>query len=278
MAALRLIVFDLDGTLLGADHRLTPYTVSVLDRAAAVEGLTLMAASGRSHWAAEMVLAETDAIDHVICSNGAALYRRSTREMVQRRQIPLHDMADLYAQVHGAFPDACWAWETEQGIVPDDRFRVVGRNLDELAASPPLTLPGDPSDPIADRLEGFGPIVRGLLSHPRISPADVRVELERRKVPALVSSSSAIFLEVTQSGVHKGAMLERFCAAERIPAAQVVAFGDHLNDLSMLQWAGRGIAMKGAYPEVVAQVPHVTDHPFDHDGAALALEKLIADL
>jgi len=178
-------------------------------------------------------------------------------------------------------PSACWAWETQQGIVPDEVFRVLGtqpgKELDELLASPDLELPGDPRVPVEQRLAGFGRIVRGLLTHPVLTCQDV-VERLHRQVPARLSSSSAMFIEVTAPRIDKGAMLRWFCARQAIAAQDVVAFGDHLNDLTMLRWAGRGIAMKDANPELCRRIPEQTDYAYDEDGAAYALEKLIADL
>lgn len=279
--AVRLIVFDLDGTLLGGDNRLSDYTISVLADASRIEGLTLMAASGRSRWAAELVLEGTDAIDYVICSNGASLYRRSAKTIVSRRSITPERVAGLYARVRELLPSACWAWETKCGIVPDDEFRVLGmqpgKELDELLASPELELQGDPGLPVEQRLADFGYIVRGLLTHPQLSCQDV-VERLKKHVPARLSSSSAMFIEVTAPKIHKGLMLREFCAGRGIAASEVVAFGDHLNDLTMLQWAGRGIAMNGANREVARLIPEQTEHPHDQDGAAYAIAKLIADM
>ena len=274
-------MFDLDGTLLGKDNRLSEYTISVLERASRIEGLTLMAASGRSRWAAELVLEGTDAIDYVISSNGAVLYRRPTGAIVSRYSLTLPRVAELHARVSELLPAACWAWETQSGIVPDEAFRVLGtqpgKELDELLASPDLELPGDPGLPVEQRLAGFGRIVRGLLTHPELSCPEV-VERLRRHVPARLSSSSAMFIEVTAPKIDKGARLRAFCARHGIEAGEVVAFGDHLNDLTMLRWAGRGIAMKGANAELCRRIPEQTEWPHDQDGAAYAIEKLIAEM
>ena len=277
--AVRLIVLDLDGTLLGADNRLSPYTVVSLERARDA-GLTLMAATGRSRWATDLVLDGTTAVEWAICSNGTALYHRTQGETVWCEEITPY-VTDLCDMVNRAIPGACWAWETEQGVVADATFRRIGEkpehDLDELRASPRLDLPGDDDTPIAERLAPFGKVVRGMLTHPDIRTADL-VGLLPAKVPALISSSAAIFLEVTAPGVHKGAMLERFCDREGIAAADVVAFGDHMNDRQMLAWAGRGIGMRGGHAALLAQVSEITDFPHDEDGAALAVDKLVADL
>lgn len=284
LMAIRLIVFDLDGTLLGADNRLSGYTAAVLERARAA-GLTLVAASGRSHWAANMeqVLSTTDAVEYVICSNGAQLYHRPTRRVVRRRTLTATRLRNLYqsvGEVLGA-DQVCWAWETKSGVVPDAEFRALGTTpgaeLDELVASPALDLPREPGLSIEQRLAEFGPTVRALLA-PLGFDCEEAVRRLHQRVPARLSSSSAVFLEVTAPGVHKGAMLKDLCAREGIDQHEVMAFGDHLNDLTMLRWAGRGIAMRNAHTAVAKQVPEKTEHSNADDGVALAIEKLLADL
>src|SRR6266508_5884693 len=94
---IRLVVFDLDGTLLGADNRLSDACVHARAEARAA-GLTLLGASGRSHWAAELVLDRTDAVEDVVCSNGAVLYRRTG---VQPPILTSHPIeAELVSLVH----------------------------------------------------------------------------------------------------------------------------------------------------------------------------------
>jgi HAD superfamily hydrolase (TIGR01484 family) len=280
--AARLIVFDLDGTLLGADNRLSAYTAGVLNQAREA-GLTLMAASGRSRWAADLVLENTEAVEYVICSNGAVLYHRPSRKVVRRRTITPGRLTKLYSTVNDAVEGACWAWETDQGVVPDEAFRALGTGpdgtytLDELSASPRCVLPGDAQLSIDQRLAVFGPTVRGLLAHPHLSCRELVRRLQRHRVPAKLSSSSAIFLEVTAPGIHKAAMLKDFCAREGILSQEVVAFGDHLNDLTMLRWSGRGIAMSNAYRDVREQISEHTDASNDDDGVAIVIEKVLAD-
>jgi hydroxymethylpyrimidine pyrophosphatase-like HAD family hydrolase len=131
--------------------------------------------------------------------------------------------------------------------------------------------------PIEMRLAGFGKIVRGLLGHPDMTGAQVYDRLAGQHVGAKVSSSSAIFLEVTERRADKAKMLRAFCRARGIAAEEVVAFGDHRNDLAMLAWAGRGIAVRDAHPDVLDRVPDRTEWGHDENGVALAIEKLLAD-
>jgi Cof subfamily protein (haloacid dehalogenase superfamily) len=275
----RLVVFDLDGTVLGADNRLSAHTAEVLARARAA-GLTLVAASGRSRWAAELVLSRTGAIDYAICSNGAVLYHRPTRTIRRRQEIEPRLLRRVYDDVRRAVDGMCWAWETERGVVADRGFRVLGTEaaLDELLASEDLDLPEGDAQPVDERLRPFGPTVRILLANPDL-PRDELVNRLDPLVPEVrLSSSSAVFVEVTAPDVDKAAELRAFCERYGFGREEVVAFGDHHNDLAMLQWAGRGIAVRNAHPEVLAAIDEHTEATNDQDGVAEVIEKLITNL
>lgn len=80
-------------------------------------------------------------------------------------------------------------------------------------------------------------------------------------------------VEVSAAGVSKAAALAELCDELGIAAADVLALGDYPNDLPMLAWAGRGVAVANAHPEVLAAADEVTASN-DEDGVALVLETL----
>lgn len=79
---------------------------------------------------------------------------------------------------------------------------------------------------------------------------------------------------VTNREATKQRALARLCADFQIPSERVLAIGDSRNDVPMLRWAGLGIAMGNALPEVRASVRFVTATN-DNDGVAAALERFI---
>jgi HAD superfamily hydrolase (TIGR01484 family) len=277
----RLIAFDLDGTLLDADNRVSPYTAAVLERAAKEHGLVLVAASGRGRSAAEHVLQPVPGVDYVICSNGALLYRRSTEEILHRHALAPRRVREFHTVVNSLLEGACWAWDTAKGIVPDPSFREVatrpGRELHELIAPPHLELPDDPGVPIDQRLAPFGRIWRQLLLHGEMTCWEVYIHLIKHLQEPL-TRSSASFLEITAPRVNKRAALKALCARLGIPTEDVVAFGDHMNDRTMLRWAGRGIAMSDGYGPLLEEIPEHTEAGHDADGVALTIERLLDGL
>jgi hydroxymethylpyrimidine pyrophosphatase-like HAD family hydrolase len=87
-------------------------------------------------------------------------------------------------------------------------------------------------------------------------------------------SSSSGMVEVSAAGVTKAAGLAWVADRLGVAGADVVAFGDMPNDLPMLAWAGRGVAMANAHPAVLAAADDVTDAN-DAEGVATYLERLL---
>ena len=81
-------------------------------------------------------------------------------------------------------------------------------------------------------------------------------------------------LEIVPTGVNKAAGLARVAEILGIPREETIAIGDGENDISMLRWAGLGIAMANA-PENVKAAADVIAPACDEDGAAWAMEKYL---
>jgi hypothetical protein len=269
--AVRLVAFDLDGTLLGGNDRVSAHTADVLARARAA-GMVLVAATGRSCRAARLALGATDAVDHIICSNGAVHYDVRRDEVVAHHPIAPGMLAALYQSVNDGLDGACWAWETSVGIVPDCGFRTLTARLDELKRSPvPMVLPPPMQLPPTE------PASKAMIAHPYLVGDRLLGRLQRC-LPACLSaaSSSAVFVEVTAPGIDKAFGLEALCRQVGVARREVMAFGDQLNDLSMLRWAGRGVAMANAHPLVLSAVAERTGRNTD-DGVATVIASLLTD-
>ncbi len=91
---------------------------------------------------------------------------------------------------------------------------------------------------------------------------------------AEVTVSSRLFVEISAAGVNKASALRVICDDLEIVAEEVVAIGDIPNDLPMLNWAGRGIAMANAHPTVLAKARETTASNLE-DGVALVLNSLL---
>ena len=91
---------------------------------------------------------------------------------------------------------------------------------------------------------------------------------------AVVTLSGTEFLEVNAPGVTKAAAVEVLAERLEIARDEVIAFGDNLNDIPLLVWAGRGVAVANAKPDVLTAADEVT-RSNDEDGVAVVLESLV---
>ena len=136
--------------------------------------------------------------------------------------------------------------------------------------------PARGSIPRADALAFLSePVTKLVLQHPEISQPElhqVAAGLGGEKIEACYSGAGLV--EISAAGVTKGAALAELCAELGIDSSETIAFGDMLNDISMLEWAGRGIAVANAHAEVLAIADEVTTSN-DEDGVALVLEQML---
>ncbi len=258
-----MIATDLDGTLLGPDGEVSARTCAAI-AAAHAAGIVVVAATGRSRLTAIDKLAGCPDIDWVVCSNGAMVWDRTSDTMHLHRSIHGRDAVALVDGLRDHPDELGFAWETVDGFGYDEVF-MSHRRVD--AAS---LVVGDVSMPGPD-----DQVTKLLISHRELLGHDLQRHLSDHLYAGVtVSSSGGPFIEATALGVDKASTLAGLAEAMGIEADAVMAFGDQHNDLQMLTWAGTGVAMANAHPEVAAAVPVVTKSHAE-DGVAHIIEGLL---
>ncbi len=116
-----------------------------------------------------------------------------------------------------------------------------------------------------------------LLARSDLHTPDAFVELVSKAIEGLAEathSSNSGLVEISAAGVTKAAGLAWYCEQRGIGPAGVLAFGDMPNDIPMLSWAGRAVAMANAHPAVLAIADEVTaaNHA---DGVAAYLDRCL---
>ena len=86
--------------------------------------------------------------------------------------------------------------------------------------------------------------------------------------------SAPFYLEVLHPGASKGVGLAQLASHLELTSDEVMAIGDNENDLTMLEYAGIGVAMKNAIP-IVKEVADVETASNDEDGVALVVEQYV---
>jgi Cof subfamily protein (haloacid dehalogenase superfamily) len=263
----RLVALDIDGTLLrwvdgaGTTHEEISAGVYAAVHRAAAEGAHVVLASGRSAHGmtriAELLDLPVDGAERlwVVASNGAVIFRYPPVEVVHEETF---DARVAVAAVLKHHPRALVAVE-ERGV----GYRVN-------AHFPIGELSGDMIITDLDELVA-GPVSRVIIRDPEAT-ADDFVELAARL--GLHGTDYVVgwtaWMDLAPVGVSKASGLRYVATAVGVDAADVLAIGDGRNDLEMLRWAGRGVAMGQAVPEV-HEAADATTLSVDEDGAAAEL-------
>ncbi len=170
---------------------------------------------------------------------------------VLRRAVPL---------LRRACPDLGLALEWGAAMQAETAYRAAPESV------------GDVLDVLGD---GY-PVLKVMARSSRLAPAALAELINAECGGDLHASvSGAPFAEIAARGVDKSAALARLCAALGIAPNEVIAFGDAPNDLPLLAWAGRGVAVANADPAVAALADEITLSN-DEDGVAAVLERLLA--
>jgi Cof subfamily protein (haloacid dehalogenase superfamily) len=265
----RLVALDIDGTLLkwieGAGQTYEQVAPAVHDavRRAHDAGAHIVLASGRSPHGMTRI---ADALDlHVegeeriwiVASNGAVVLRYPPVEVIHEETF---DAREAVASVLEHHPAALVAVE-ERGV----GYRV-NRHF------PPGELTGEMTITEVDDIVA-GPVSRVIIRDPDATAEDFVALGERLGLHGTnyVVGWTA-WLDLAPVGVDKASGLQHVADKLGVAADEVLAIGDGRNDIEMLQWAGRGIAMGQAIEEVIAAADAVTSSVFE-DGAAVEIGK-----
>ena len=256
----RVVATDLDGTIFRSDNTVSDRTRAALalaeDRGAAVVLVT-----GRpTRWMHD-VAEQTGHRGLAICGNGALLYDLHTEEVVERNLLDVDAARAVVSALRAHLPDVAFAVERESGFVREAHYRLRWES-DDVSVGDLRALLAEPMTKLLVRHEHLS--ADELLAHA------VEVVGDRA---TLTHSSTEGLLEVSGQGVSKASGLARYAEERGVPAADVIAFGDMPNDIPMLTWAGRSVAVANAHPEVLEVADEVTASN-DDDGVALVLERL----
>ena len=262
MLSPRVIATDLDGTLLRSDSTLSDRTRAAL-RAVRATGVRVVVATARPARVVEDIFGSDGLLDIALCGNGSVRYEVGSHRLVITH--PLHQelASHVMAQTARLVPGSGFAAETGHRVLfePGYHFRPT---LDDHRV-PVGTLP----ELVAE------PLVKLMVWLPDRDP-DAAWAVLRPELGALVEctwSAERAPLEIAALGVDKASALGALCQDWNVAPADVIAFGDAPNDVSMLAWAGTGYAVANAHPVVLAATPHHIASN-DEDGVAQLLEEL----
>lgn len=261
--SIRAIAFDLDDTLLRSDLTVSDYTVEVLHRAAA-KGIVILPASGRTRDSMFPTVERIGCASAFISCNGADVWT-AERQLLMQELLPVelaHEVA-RFAQERGVYcqtysPDRFfYSMENDYAVSYARSSSLAGEYVGDLTAfiRKPVTklLMMDEPQRIAALLKEAQAIFAGRAS---------------------LTCSKPYFLECNPLRATKGNALQWCAAYFGFGMDELLAFGDSLNDVSMLEAAGTGVAMGNARDDVKAMGFPVCGAN-DEDGVARCIDQHI---
>ncbi|WP_457972901.1 HAD family hydrolase [Arthrobacter sp. D1-17] len=259
-----MIALDVDGTLVDHDGHMSQQ-VRQAAQAVVEAGHEVLIATGRSLNAALPVI-EQIGIDrgYAVCCNGGVTLR-------------LHpELTDGYEIIHKAtfdpgpalralrqrLPTAKYALEDEDGnFLSTERFQDASFGVEAIGVD------------FQTMLEATA--VRVVVFSAENTPEEFNEAIEHIGLAGVTYSVGwTAWLDIAAAGVTKASALENLRTRIGVDASRTVAIGDGRNDIEMLAWANRGVAMGQAPEEVVAAADEVTKSVYD-DGAAHVLRSLL---
>ena len=255
----QLIALDIDDTLTVHLGEMKPRVIEAIG-AVRSKGIDVVLATGRAFDTTSPVAREAGIDGYVVCSNGAILGDVAKDKIVEAVTF---DASPVIEQLTELIPDAVFAVEDMHGVFYTTHMFSTGPlglkihevSLEELTKEPVVRL------------------VMRSNRHTEEAFGEAAAKLGYHQV--VYGVADVAWMDVGPHDVSKASMLHEVCARKDIPAERVVAIGDNWNDVQMLNWAGLGVAMGHAVPEIQAKANLITlAEP--GDGVAAVLEAIAA--
>lgn len=263
----KLVVIDIDGTLLNDDQQVTVRTkralTEVLDK-----GIKVVFASGRSRHGIFKVIDELGIdtyLDYYICFNGANVINRKTQECISKNILKGIDLQEIYNWVNesGGFLYAfdhnsiVTAYHNEYATLEaaKNNLQVVKKDITSVNMQEDIF-----KIVIANRSEELDKLEKDIPNYFFNKYSIVRSHNNN--------------LEFLNPFANKAKALNVIANRLELSLNEIIAFGDAGNDIEMIKIAGKGIAMGNAFHEVKEIADYITDTN-NNDGVAKALEKFV---
>ncbi len=265
----KLIAIDVDGTLLNSENKISSRTQAALIKAQQM-GVRIALVSGRPTYGLLPIAKEIGLGTYggyILSYNGGQIINAQNGEILFERRISpeILPYIEKKAEKNG-FPMYTYHDDT---LITNNGDNVHIQNEAKLnnlqmIVEPELSIAID-----------FAPCECVLVSDDEKALTELKEHWKKRLSGTVdVFRSEKYFLEVVPCGIDKAATLAALLEILSIPHDEVMAIGDGVRDVAMLQTSGMGVAMKNAQHAVKACADHVTESN-DKDGVAVVIENMV---
>lgn len=284
---IKLIAIDLDGTLVSPIGEVSKKNIEAI-RKAQQAGIEVVVATGRSFESASHPLAKADLNCPIICVNGAEQYSLD-RQRLHATIMDKDIIDEIITMVENK--QAHLELYTNKGIYAKEQVDFNKLLTEIIFVNHPEITQEEVEQRVEQRFQGekfiFTDDFSKIVNNPNIEILKVLAfsfeqdQLKQIKqaftnrTDVIVTSSGLNNVEFNHPEAQKGIALKAYADKMAVPLENIMAIGDNYNDLSMLEIAGRSVAMANAVEEIKQKSDFVTTRN-DQDGVAKAIEAILA--
>lgn len=269
---MKLLVLDIDGTLVNSKKEITLATMRAIDRWRDAGNL-LAIATGRPTAGVRQIaekLALKEKGGYILSYNGACITDAKSGKRICEKILPA-DMPSMLAGWASSRSDVGLISYEDETVLslfePDEYIKLEAVTINHM------NLVHRPD--FAQYIDF--PVHKCLLTaKPDIAEAYEKELASLTEGSVSVYRSEPFFIEVMPLNVDKAGALAEFVPQLGMSVEDVICCGDGYNDISMIRWAGLGVAMANAHPPVKEAADHIT-LSCDEDGVAVLIDKLLAE-
>jgi len=273
--AYKLICIDVDGTLLNSKHKITKRTKEVILQAHQL-GVHIVICTGRMYTDAEYYSNLIGVKSPVIASNGAFIKEKDNEKVIFKDILGINlslKLLEIFRK-HHIKPYFCTPHKFYYGNIMFKIFylatKILGARSNKLDVE--YVFSWDQWQKVLHKEKND--IVKGeIIYRDAALIYELRNELKQLAQLEIVDSSK-YNIEITRKGVSKGKAVAILANFYNLKREEIITIGDSENDLSMIEYAGLGIAMGNATDIVKQKADYITDSN-DNEGVASAINKFI---
>ena len=270
MNKIKMIAIDIDGTLLNSKKHLTQNVKDAVLKAKST-GIKIVIATGRPLNGVRKILQDLDLADQsdqYVISFGGGVVETTAGDVLFEKGLTYDNYLDLETialklglHFHASAPDRIYTADRDIGD-----YTLYEANLVDLGIS--YRTPAEMKDVSIIKcmyVDEPSFLDEKIADHTPFAYLDDKITFTK---------TTPFYYEANPKGVSKGNALKFLCQKLNLSSQSLMAIGDEENDLSMIQYAGVGVAMGNAVPTVKENAQIITND-CDHDGVAEVIEKIL---
>lgn len=271
---IKMIGFDLDGTLLTDQKELGEYTVQILKRAVE-EGIVILPITGRPLCGLPEEVTGLTGLRYAITANGARILDLKNAAVLKEQLVSV-ETAEKILDILGNYDSLREIYYDGTGYADREKLEQIDHFFEEGPMAEYVRSTRQPVENLMDKFRKESrevDKVQGVFAD--LGEREAALDEIRKLEGVTITGALHNNIEVNAAGVDKGNALLWLAQYLGIAPEETMAFGDGNNDITLLEKAGTGVAMKNGIEEVKHAADRITEKTNDEEGAAKFIETYV---